>query len=117
MTSREDELLRRVEAVATETRHDAERVAREDAERDEHRAAAARSGELGRDWRQVQRRIDTGQTSLAEVFLGRDASPAAVRLRAQSRANLAIMAEQFDPPEELAREIAAAHASLPRAPS
>jgi hypothetical protein len=117
MTHREDELLSRIEAIAAETRLDAERVAREDAERDERRAAAARSGALGRDWVDVQRRIDAGQTSLAAVFLGRDESPAAVRLRAQSRATLEAMAADFDPPEELADEIAAARASLPGEPS
>jgi hypothetical protein len=117
MSTREEQLLREVEVILAETRRDAERVARDDAERDEHRAAAARAGQLGPDWRAVQRRIDAGQTSLAEVFGGGDESSAAVRLRARSRATMEVMAEQFDPPEELAAEIATARASLPGEPS
>jgi len=117
MSTREEQLLSQVEGILAETRRDAERVARDDAQRDEDRAAAARAGRLGPDWRAVQHRIDTGQTSLAEVFGGGDESPAAVRLRAQSRATLEVMAAQFDPPEELAQELAATRTSLPGEPS
>jgi hypothetical protein len=117
MTTREEQLLRQVEGILAVTQRDAERVAREDAERDEQRAAAARTGRLGRDWRAVQRRLDAGETSVSEVFGGGDESASAVRLRAQSRATIEVMAEQFDPPEELADEIADARASLPGEPT
>jgi hypothetical protein len=109
MTSREEELLRQVEAVVAETQRDAERVAREDAPREAARAAAARGGELGRDWREVQARIDAGRTTLAEVFSGTDRSPAAVRLREQSRATI----EAMELPDDLAEEIAALREELP----
>jgi hypothetical protein len=109
MTGREEELLRRVEGILAETRLDAERVAREDAPREEQRAAAARSGALGRDWQDVQLRIDAGQTSLAAVFDGSDPTPAAVRLRERSRATL----EALELPDELTAEIAAVRAELP----
>ena len=98
-----------MEAILAETRRDAERVARDDAERDERRAAAARAGQLGADWRAVQRRIDAGQTSLAEVFGGGDESPAAVRLRDRSRATI----EAMELPDELAEEIAALREDMP----
>jgi hypothetical protein len=109
MSSREEELLRRVEAIVAETRRDAERVAREHAARDEARASAARRGELGRDWQDVQARIDAGQTTLAEVFSGADGSPAAARLRHQSRATI----EATELPDDLAEEIAEMREELP----
>ena len=109
MTSREEELLRQVEGILVETQLDAERVAREDAPREEQRAEAARSGELGRDWKDVQRRIDAGQTSLAAVFGGSDETPDAVRLRDQSRATIEVM----ELPDELAEEIAALREAMP----
>jgi hypothetical protein len=109
MNTREEQLLRQVEGILAENQRDAERVAREDAERDERRAAAARAGQLGPDWRAVQRRIDAGQTSLAEVFGDGDESPAAVRLRTQSRATIEVM----QAPDELVDEVAALREALP----
>jgi hypothetical protein len=109
MSSREEELLRRVEAIVAETKRDAERVAREYAALDEARASAARRGELGRDWQEVQARIDARQTTLAEVFSGADGSPAAVRLRQQSRATI----EAMELPDGLTEEIAALGEELP----
>ena len=109
MTSREEELLARVEGVIAETRRDAERVARTDAARDELRATAARRGELGRDWQDVQGRIDAGRTSLAAVFGGTDQSPAATRLRAQSRATI----EAMELPADLREDVETLERDLP----
>lgn len=113
-SAREEALLRQVEGLMAQNQRDAARVAREDAERDERRAAAARSGALGADWQEVQRRIDSGQTSLTEVFSGADGSPAAVRLRVQSRATIDALAAEFEPAPKLAEEIAAARSDLDR---
>jgi hypothetical protein len=109
MSAREEQLLRQVEGILAATQRDAARVERDDAERDVQRAAAARTGRLGPDWRAVQRRIDAGQTSLAAVFGGSDETPAAVRLRDRSRATI----EGVELPDELAEEIAALRESLP----
>jgi hypothetical protein len=109
MTSRDDELLGRVEAILAETRRDAARVAREDHARDEAREAAARRGELGRDWQEVQARIDAGRTTLADVFGGTDGSPAAVRLRDRSRAAL----DSMELPGDLVDEIETLRGELP----
>jgi hypothetical protein len=109
MTTREEQLLSQVEVILADTRRDAERVAREDAERDEQRATAARDGSLGRDWQSVQRRIDAGQTSLAAVFGGEDQSPAASRLRDRSRATI----EAMELPDDVAEEVAALREALP----
>jgi hypothetical protein len=109
MTSREDELLGRVEAVLAETARDAERVARADTAREDERAEAARNGELGPDWQTVQRRIDAGETTLAAVLGGSDETPAAVRLRDRSRAAL----EAMELPDDVAEEIAALREALP----
>jgi hypothetical protein len=109
MTSREEELLRRIEGVMAETQRDAERVAREDTAREAVRATAARRGELGRDWQEVQARIDAGRTTLAAVFSGEDRSPAAVRLRERSRATL----EAMELPDDLRDEVTALREELP----
>ena len=81
---------------------------RELAESQDQRAEAARDGRLGRDWQDVQRRIDDGHTTLADVFSGRDGSPAARRLLDTSQQNIARMAEQLDAPAEVEEELAAA---------
>jgi hypothetical protein len=106
-TAREQELLGRLESLISQVDRIAEQTQREDAERDEQRAEAARSGQLGPDWQDVQRRIDTGETSLRDVFGGQDDSPAAACLRGRSRANLETMAGQADLPQELTAELAA----------
>jgi hypothetical protein len=71
------------------------------------RAQDARSGALGKDWQAIQARIDSGETTLADVFTGRDGSPEAGRLVQLSRDNLATLAEEGEPPEELKEELAA----------
>jgi hypothetical protein len=109
MSAREEELLRRVEALAAETERDAARVAREYAALDERRASLARRGELGRDWQEVQARIDDGRTTIRDVFGGHDDSPVAVRLRDRSRARL----DDVRLPEKLTVEIEALQRELP----
>ena len=104
MTSRREELLCRVEGIMAQTERDAARVAREDADRDALRESAARRGELGRDWQEVQARIDAGRSSLGAVFGGQDDTPAAVRLRERSRSTLDLLrlpAELMDQVETL----------------
>ena len=58
------------------------------AEAEKKRAEAARNGELGPEWRIVQRRIDTGQTTFEDVFSGADTSSEAEKLRSMARRNL-----------------------------
>jgi hypothetical protein len=76
--------IREATAAARETAAEvqAERLAlaRRTAEHEERRAAAARDGELGPDWRVLQQRIDAGRTTLADVLTGRDGSPEAGRV-------------------------------------
>ena len=78
------------------------------------RAQDARSGALGRDWQTIQSRIDSGETTLSDVFTGRDGSPEAGRLVQLSRDNLATLAEESEPPEELKQELAAQEAQWAR---
>jgi len=113
-TRREEQLVSQLEGMIAELDRFAEQSQREDAERDEQRAEAARSGELGRDWQDVQRRIDAGQTTLLDVFSGRDDSPAAIRLLSQSQANLAAIARVAEPPQEVVDELAAAETQWDR---
>jgi hypothetical protein len=111
---REEQLVAQLEGMIAEVDRFAEQTQREDAERDEQRAEAARSGDLGRDWQDVQRRIDAGQTTLLDVFSGRDESPAAVRLLGLSQANLAAMAAEVEPPQEVVDELVAQEAQWHR---
>jgi hypothetical protein len=114
MTSgREEQLVTQLEGMIAELDHVAEQTQREDAERDEQRAEAARSGALGPDWQDVQQRIDAGQTTLRDVFSGRDQTPAAVRLLTQSQANLTGLSTSAPPPE-VVDELAAAEAQWDR---
>ena len=105
---REQELLGRLEALIGQVDRLAAQVQREDSEREEQRAAAARRGELGPDWQEVQRRIDAGDTSLREVFGGADDTAPAVRLRGEAQRNLTLLAA--DTPPEVAEELAATRA-------
>lgn len=101
--SREQELLDRLEGLIGQIDAIAQQTEREDAERDAQRAEAARRGELGPDWQEVQRRVDAGETTLRDVFGGTDDSPAAVRLRGEADRNLsALAAEQ---PVEVQEEL------------
>ncbi|MBX3094810.1 MAG: hypothetical protein KF680_09800 [Cryobacterium sp.] len=61
----------------------------------EQRERAARSGELGTAWQKVQQRIDLNQTTLDDVFSGRDESPEARQLVQQSQRASRQLHEQF----------------------
>lgn len=54
----------------------------------EKREEAARRGELGDDWRKIQERIDSGETTLRDVFSGKDTSDAAAALRQTAQRNI-----------------------------
>lgn len=69
--------------------------AEERREADERRAARARAGEMGPEWRTVQSRIDLGETSLQAVFGGDDQSAAAQALRTMSSQNLRSLRESW----------------------
>lgn len=102
--------LRRLEGMIAGLERDTRRAERELAESQERRAEEARKGALGADWQAVQRRIDAGQTTLGDVFTGRDDSPAARRLLQQSQENLSRIALESPPPAEVLEELAAAEA-------
>jgi len=66
------------------------------AEADDQRAESARAGDLGPEWRTIQRRIDTGLTSVKDVFSGEDTSREAEALRTMSRRNLALLRASWE---------------------
>lgn len=72
------------------------KFAESDAEAEEKRAKAARSGELGADWQKVQQRIDLKTTTLADVFTGRDDSPEARALLGAARAKITEVSQELD---------------------
>ncbi|MCL2455437.1 MAG: hypothetical protein FWD18_09120 [Micrococcales bacterium] len=88
-----EEIDRRIEALEAEIDQKAQAQEAASVKGEEERARAARAGELGPEWRTVQRRIDGGQTTLGDVFSGADESAAARALRELSRRNLASLRE------------------------
>lgn len=105
-----EQVLARLEATIAEIDRSADQERRRRAGRDGRRGEAARRGELGQDWQEVQRRIDAGQTSLADVFQGRDETPAARRLLAESHATIERISVETDPPPVVRDEMLAADA-------
>ena len=58
------------------------------------RAEAARRGELGEDWKTIQERIDNGETTLEDVFSGKDTSEAAETIRKTAQQNVTKVMQQ-----------------------
>ena len=104
--------LVRLESLLAEAEQMFRESQRELRESQDQRADDAREGRLGPDWQAVQRRIDAGITTLAEVFLGRDDSPEARRLVETSRDHLEQAIEDTTTPDEAAEELAAAEAQF-----
>lgn len=99
--------------TAEEVRVEREELARQSASRDEERARAARRGDLGPDWREVQQRIDAGRTTLADVLSGADRSPAAVRLLETAAEQLVeVQVEVRTAAQDPRSDVAAAFAEL-----
>ncbi|MCW2792825.1 MAG: hypothetical protein JWO76_1923 [Nocardioides sp.] len=112
MSTHEAEYTARLEALTARLEREAADGRRSLEQSQERRAEAARAGELGRDWQDVQRRVDAGQTTLTAVFTGEDDSPEARRLVALSQRNLAEAREQL--PERIQEELAAAEVEFAR---
>ena len=110
MSAHEEEYVARLESLLAGLQRDAAESQRELVESQQQRAEAARNGELGRDWQDVQRRIDAGQATLNGVFSGEDDSPAARRLLDLSQQNISRMAEEM--PIELQEEVAETQAEI-----
>lgn len=92
-----DPVLARLEALIGGLEREVRASERELADSDRERASAARDGRMGPEWQRVQRRIDAGETTVLDVFSGRDESPEAVRLREMSRTNLQSVRETMPP--------------------
>lgn len=112
MTGNEPGYLARLQSTIAGLQELVAQSERELAASQEERAEEARSGAMGRDWQRVQRDIDDGRTTLAEVFSGRDDSPAARRLLELSRDNIARLAAQAPP--DVVDELAEADAEWAR---
>lgn len=68
---------------------------RQRAEWEAERAAAARAGDLGPEWRDMQRRIDAGESSLDALLLGKDKSAAGEALQDRIVDSVPQLREQF----------------------
>lgn len=82
------EATEQVRSTTAEQARERERFGQESRQLDEERAEAARRGEHGRDWQELQGRIDRGETTLANVLSGADTSPLAQRIQDVAAENL-----------------------------
>ncbi|MBS44205.1 MAG: hypothetical protein CMH83_13785 [Nocardioides sp.] len=67
------------------------------AERAQRRAELARSGRVGADLQELQRRVDAGTSTWAAYVDGSDRHPAAVRARAVAERTITAWRERQDP--------------------
>lgn len=104
--ARADEALASLSALNERFDERARAEEARDAEHDEERAQAARSGTYGAAWQRVQLRIDRGETTLSDVMSGEDSSADAAALRATARTNLSEIAQLWRESDEQATESA-----------
>ncbi|WGL52261.1 hypothetical protein P5P86_00160 [Nocardioides sp. BP30] len=90
-----DEAIGSLRAARGELARELERFDRAKARRDEERAAAARRGDLGPERQRLQRRLDAGETTWADVRSGRDTHPSAAAVRTYAERNLADLAARM----------------------
>ena len=83
-----EEIRRSIAAKSEALKKTIEADREADRESTEKREEAARRGELGEDWRKIQERIDSGETTLRDVFSGKDTSDAAAALRQTAQRNI-----------------------------
>lgn len=86
--TRIEELMRSLRDVSESITRERQQDERDNAEHRQERAEAARNGELGADWKEIQERIDKGETTLSDVFSGKDTSEAADALRQTAQQNI-----------------------------
>lgn len=87
--TRIEELMRSLRDISESITRERQQDERDNAEHRQERAEAARNGELGADWKEIQERIDKGETTLSDVFSGKDTSEAADALRQTAQQNIA----------------------------
>lgn len=77
----------------------------DDREAMERIAKAARTGELGNDWRRMQQRVDLEETSVEAVFTDGDDSREALALRARSAAHMQQLQQEISRDEGVTRKL------------
>ena len=92
--NRIEELMHSLRDVSDSITRERQQDERDNAEHRRERAEAARNGELGEDWKKIQERIDKGETTLSDVFSGKDTSEAADALRQTAQQNIARAMQQ-----------------------
>ena len=92
--TRIEELMRSLRDVSESITRERQQDERDNAEHRQERAEAARNGELGAYWKEIQERIDKGETTLSDVFSGKDTSEAADALRQTAQQNIARAMQQ-----------------------
>jgi len=92
--ARFEELFRSFDNLSQEINKQREQNQRDNAEPRQRRAEAARRGELGEDWKTIQERIDNGETTLEDVFSGKDTSEAAETIRKTAQQNVTKVMQQ-----------------------
>jgi hypothetical protein len=103
--SREDERIAQILRITAEIETAGEIDADDDRRAMERIASAARSGELGSDWRRVQQRADLEETTLEAAFTDGDESTEARALRSASAARMAQLQQEISRDEGLKQQL------------
>jgi hypothetical protein len=96
LRARLEQSLAKISHAVSELDERERRNAARDADREKAREEAARTGKLGPEWVKIQQRIDLKQTTIDDVFAGRDDSPEARALLTRSRQNLHSAGAELD---------------------
>ncbi len=91
-------------AMTAAIKKDHEAFKKERDKRREERAKEAREGELGREMKRLQARVDRNQTTWEDVVEGRDNDPSAVVARENARRNIADLSRQLQADPEYVEE-------------
>lgn len=94
LRSIQENALGELNTLRASMERDREALKREHAERQRENAERARSGEMGQERAQLQRRIDKGETTWAKVISGEDDHPSAAAARRNIDQNLETIAEK-----------------------
>lgn len=89
-----DETINSLSATIAELEN-AETAGTDDREALEEIAQANRRGDRGNDWQKLQQCIDRGETSLEDIFSGKDISREAKAVSGLAKQNLASLNEQL----------------------
>lgn len=108
------EATRSLRQLAAHLAAERDKFGAESAQRRQALARQARAGELGPDQQRLQRRVDAGEMTWADVAAGRDTDPAAIAAREHLGESLARLRDELEDDEAFLEADADARAAQRR---